>query len=84
MLVGAMELKGLKVTIDNGILKITKGLIVVMKGVIDRNLHYLKGGKVKGFLAASVDSDEDTTRLWHMILGHTVRSPCKLWLSRVC
>jgi len=58
-----MELKGLKVTIDNGVLKITKGLIVVTKGVIDRNLYYLKGSKVKGVLVASVDSDGDITRL---------------------
>ena len=31
--IGAVELKGLKVTLENGILKVTKGSLVVMKGI---------------------------------------------------
>ena len=31
--IGAVESKGLKVTLKNGILKVTKGSMVVMKGV---------------------------------------------------
>ena len=62
---------GLKVTMENGILKVTKGSLVVMKGVRDRNLYCLKGSTVTGILAASVGSDDDATRLWHMRLGHT-------------
>ena len=68
--VGGIESKGLKVTLDNGILKTTKESTVVMKGLRDRNLYYLKDSTVIGALAAVVDSDEDTTRLWHMRLDH--------------
>jgi len=53
--VGAVESKGLKVTLKNGILKITKMSMVVMKGVRDMNLYYLKDSTVTGTLAASVN-----------------------------
>ena len=36
---GAVKSKELKATIDNGILKITKGSMVVMRGAKDRNLE---------------------------------------------
>ena len=39
----AMESKGLKITLENVVLKITKGSIVVMKGLRSRNLYCLKG-----------------------------------------
>jgi len=68
--VGAVESKDLKLTLENGILKIAKGSMIVMKGARDRNLYYLKGSTVTSALAASVDSDDDTTKLWHMRLGH--------------
>jgi len=69
--VRAMEQKGLKVTLDNGILKVTKGAIVVMKGIRDRNSYYLKGSTTTSSLIASVISNKDATQLWHMRLGHT-------------
>jgi len=68
--VGAVESKGLKGTLENGNLKVTKGSMVVMKGIKNRNLYYLKSSTVTGVLAIVVDSDEDVTKLWHMRLGH--------------
>jgi len=61
--VRAVESKGLKVTMENGIFKITKGSMVLMEGVRDMNLYYLKGSTVTCALKASVDSDDDTTKL---------------------
>jgi len=66
--VGAVKSKRLKVTLENGILKVTKGSLVVMKGI--RNLYYLKGSTITGSLTVSVVSDVDATQLWHMRLGH--------------
>jgi len=66
--VGAMESKRLKVTLENGVFNVMKGSMVVMKGVRDSNLYYLKGSTVTGALAAAVDSDEDATRLRHIRL----------------
>jgi len=44
--VRTVESKGLKVTLENIILKVTKGSLVVMKGIRDRNLYYLKDSTV--------------------------------------
>jgi len=49
------------VTLENGILKVTKGSLVLVKGIKDKNLYYLKGSTVTGSLAASVVSDVDAT-----------------------
>ena len=51
---GTVESKGLKVTLKNGIFKVTKGSLVVMKEIRDRNLYYLKGSTITGYLTASV------------------------------
>ena len=69
--VGAMESKGLNMMLEDEILKVTKGSIVVMKGIRDRNSYYLKGSTTTSSLIASVISNKDATQLWHMRLGHT-------------
>ena len=46
--VGALEVSGLVVSIRDGVLKTTKGSMMVMKGVRRRNLYYLKGSTVTG------------------------------------
>jgi len=66
----AVELKGLKMTLENEILKVTKRSLVVMKGMRDRNLYYLKGNIATGSLMASVISDVNATQLWYMRLCH--------------
>ena len=43
--IGVVESKELKVMLENGILKVTKGSSVVMKRIRDRNLYYLKGSR---------------------------------------
>jgi len=44
--VGALETMSLDVSIRDGILKMTKGSMVVLKGVRRNNLYYLKGSIV--------------------------------------
>ena len=46
--VGALEMLGLVVSIRDGVLKMTKGSMVVMKNVRQNNLYYLKGSTVTG------------------------------------
>ena len=67
---GAVELKRLKVTLKNEILKVTKSFMIVMKSVRDMNLYYLKGSIITSALTALMDSDEDAIMLLHMRLGH--------------
>ena len=47
----------------------------------EKNLYYLKDSTVTGALVAVDDSDEDATRLWHMI-GHAGENLCNYWLGR--
>ena len=60
--VGALESLGLVVSIK-GVLKMTKGSMVVLKAVRRNNHYYLNGSTVAGQVAASTHSDEDSTRL---------------------
>ena len=45
--VGALETFGLVVSIRDGVLKMIKGLMVVMKGIHRNILYYLKGSIVR-------------------------------------
>jgi len=69
--IGALKILGLEVSIKDGILKITKGSMVVLKGVRRNNLYYLKGSTVTGHVTTSIDTDDDSTKLRHMRFRHT-------------
>ncbi|KAH9650701.1 retrovirus-related pol polyprotein from transposon TNT 1-94-like protein [Citrus sinensis] len=68
ILVGALEAKGYKVTIEDGTMKFTHGAMVILQGVRRHNLYYLKGGTADE--ANVVEAHSDTTKLWHVRLGH--------------
>ncbi|KAK5772363.1 hypothetical protein PVK06_048648 [Gossypium arboreum] len=68
-----LDSKGYKYTAESGVLKISNGSLVVMKG--QRNttkLYVLQGSVVTGdaAVASSSLSDDDITKLWHMRLRH--------------
>ena len=69
---GALESKGFAMTIRDGILKVTSGSLVVMKGTRRNNLYYYNGSTVIGSVAAVSEDNKasEITRLWHMRLGH--------------
>ena len=69
---GTLDAKGFTVSMRDGILKVTSGALVVMKGTRKNNLYYFQGNTVIGMAATVSDEDVDseTTRLWHMRLGH--------------
>ena len=53
--VGALETLGLVVSIKEGVHKMTKGSMVVLKAVRRNNLYYLNGSTVTGQVTASTD-----------------------------
>jgi len=69
--VGALEVLGNAVYIRDGILKITRGSMVVMKCVRHNNLYYLRGSTVIRRVETFISSDGDCTQVWRMRLGHT-------------
>ncbi|KAI4332242.1 hypothetical protein L6164_017166 [Bauhinia variegata] len=69
---GALESKGFTINMQNGILKVISGALVVMKGVKKNNLYHYQGSTAVGIAAAAVEADKEAemTKLWHMRLGH--------------
>ncbi|KAH9717295.1 hypothetical protein KPL71_021764 [Citrus sinensis] len=61
------ELK--EVTIEDGTMKFTHGAMVILQRVRHHNLFYLKGGTTGE--ANVIEEHNDTTKLWHVRLGHT-------------
>ena len=68
--IGAFESLGLVVSIRDGVLKMTKGSMVVMKGICQNNLYYLKGSTVTDQVETSIPSDDGCTQIWLMRVGH--------------
>ncbi|KAE8693200.1 Cellulose synthase-like protein D2 [Hibiscus syriacus] len=68
---GALESKGSVVTMRDGVLKVTYGALVMMKGIRKNNLYYYQGRTIIGTVAAASGGDDlDATHLLHMRLGH--------------
>ena len=79
----ALEARSVESSCRDRVLKILKGSMVVLKGVRRNNLYYLKGNIVTGQLTTSVDSDDDSIRLWHMSRD-TCEKTFKLLQSKDC
>ena len=79
--VGALEALGLVISIRDGILKMTKGSMVVMKGIRRKNLYYLKGSTVTGQMETFSSSDDGCTQVWQMKVEHggenSLQAPAK-------
>jgi transposase InsO family protein len=68
---GTIESLGYKYAGGNGVLKISKGNLVVLKANRINSLYHLQGTTVTGSAAVStIASDPHITKLWHMRLGH--------------
>jgi hypothetical protein len=74
---GTLEAMGYKYVVDNGVLKVTQGNRVILKGNRINNLYYLQGSTVTGTVdiasspaASSIASNTSNTKLWHIYLGH--------------
>jgi hypothetical protein len=74
---GTLEAMGYKYTADNGVIKVTQGNRVILKGNCINNLYYLQGSTITGTLviasspaSISIASNTSNTKLWHMRLGH--------------
>ncbi|KAK3037860.1 hypothetical protein RJ639_031220 [Escallonia herrerae] len=70
---GTFDSNGSGHWVAGGVMRIMKGTLVVMKGFKQNSLYLLQGSTVTGAAATtlSFDIDSDTTKLWHMRLGHT-------------
>jgi len=66
-----LEANGYRYLVENSVLKVTKGAMVLMKGLRQGSLYILHGTTVTGLAAVCrTSSDVDNTKLWHIRLGH--------------
>ncbi|KAI9160502.1 hypothetical protein LWI28_008739 [Acer negundo] len=71
---------------EGGVLKVVRGAFLAMKGTRQRNLYFLDGYTVTGRAAVSSSSDDeasDTSRLWHMRLGHAFWAEALMYASHI-
>uniref|UniRef100_A0A2N9EIR8 CCHC-type domain-containing protein n=1 Tax=Fagus sylvatica TaxID=28930 RepID=A0A2N9EIR8_FAGSY len=68
---GTLDSKGYSYKSENGIMKVSKGAMIVMTGQkISSNVYKLLGNTILGGVAVVAESEDDDTLLWHMRLGH--------------
>ncbi|GKB17056.1 transposable element [Tanacetum coccineum] len=70
---GVFDSKGFKYTSENGVLRVSKGALVVMKATKGTSsLYTLQGETITSSASVSCTekSNSDLTKLWHMRLGH--------------
>ena len=69
---GTLESKGFTIILQNEILKVVSGALVVMKGIRRNNLYLYQGSTAVGTVAAVSEAEKvaEMSRLWHMRLGH--------------
>jgi hypothetical protein len=68
-----LDAKGYKYSGGDGVLKVSKGSLIVMKGELKSpNLYRLRGTTITGDAAviSNSSSNSDATDLWHKRLGH--------------
>jgi len=59
--VDTLKALGLEISVKDGVLKMTRDSMVVLKSVLHNNLYYLKGSTITGQVVTSISSDDDCT-----------------------
>lgn len=68
---GTLDSNGCEYKTGGGVMRVTKGALVIMKASkVGGNIYRLIGSTVVGGAAATTAEDTDDTLLWHMRLGH--------------
>lgn len=67
---GMLDQIGCVVKVQQGIMSVVKGSLVLLRGIRKNGLYVLEGTTVTGMVSVSSSSSVDKTRLWHLRLGH--------------
>ncbi|KAH9753523.1 hypothetical protein KPL71_015101 [Citrus sinensis] len=80
---GQMDSHGYKTHMENGIMKIVKGALVLMKAEkIGANLFMLKGETLQEAYVCVASNGEESTMMWHLKLGHMSEQCLKILSKR--
>ena len=69
--IGSLEAQGLEYTGRDGVLKVLKDSMIVLKGISRNNLYYLKDNIIIRQLMTLVGTNDDSTGLCHKRLRRT-------------
>ncbi|KAH9652997.1 hypothetical protein KPL70_027263 [Citrus sinensis] len=67
---GMLDQIGCVVKVQQGIMSVVKGSLVLLRGIRKNGLYVLEGTTVTGMVSVSSSSNVDKTNLWHLRLGH--------------
>ncbi|KAH9659037.1 Integrase catalytic domain-containing protein [Citrus sinensis] len=80
---GPIHNHGCKTHVENGIMKIVKGALVLMKTEkVGANLFMLKGETLQEADACVASNGEESTMMWHLKLGHMSEQCLKILSER--
>jgi hypothetical protein len=79
---GVLDSGGYKCTVQGGVLKVSKGILVVMKAKRIENLYQLEGRTESNQAMVVSEGASDSTRLWHQCLGHMSEKGLKVLVDR--
>ena len=79
-----LDAKGYQYSGEGGVLKVSKGTLVVLKGQLSHGIYTLMGTTCSGEVATTTTPmvEEDITKLWHMRLGHMSQKGLELLSKR--
>ncbi|KAA0043826.1 putative gag-pol polyprotein [Cucumis melo var. makuwa] len=67
---GELDRSGCTIKSENGVMKVTKGSLVKLKGTLRHGLYVLEGTTVSGSAAIASGKVTDMSMLWHKRLAH--------------
>jgi Fe-S cluster assembly iron-binding protein IscA len=79
---GVLDYGGYKCTIQGGVMKVYKGILLVMKAKRIENLYQLEGRTESDHATTISENTNDSTRLWHQRLGHMSEKGLKVLVDR--
>ena len=72
-----LDKAGCCIRLESSSLKVIKGSLILMKGVMQNGLYILQGTAITGDAGVVMKQDQDKTLLWHFRLGHVSESGLK-------
>ena len=67
---GVLDTRGYKSSVQGGVMKVYKGILLVMKVKKVGNLFLLEGRTESDHVIVVSENENDYVRLWHQRLGH--------------
>ena len=79
---GVLDAAGYKFAVQGGVMKVSKGILVVIKAIRIGNLYKLEGSSEVSQVAVVSEAASDPACLWHQRLGHMSEKGLKVLMDR--